>query len=110
MKSKKEKEYRLGYNPLIRIPPKGLQKISDIILSPFRGSGVLYRLCRGLHPCLWYAVPFGTFEASFYLKFGVVWASDITGVVTDESVGNDGVKCDNANIVTDDTDGNMVVK
>ena len=54
--------------------------------------------------------PLGTFEAIFYLTVGEVWASDITGVDTDDSVGNDSVKCDNANIVTDDTDGNMVVK
>lgn len=35
---------------------------------------------------------------------GDVWASGKTGVVTDESVGNDGVIGDNANNVTDDTD------
>ena len=39
------------------ITPKGRQIISDIILSPFRGSGFLSCLCRGFHPCLWYAVP-----------------------------------------------------
>ena len=72
------------------------QIISDMILSPFRGFGFLCCLCRGFHPCLWYAVPFGTFEASFYLTVGEVWASDITSVVTDD--------------VTDDTDCNMAVK
>lgn len=65
---------------------------------------------QGFTPCLWYAVPFGTFEATFYLTVVEVWASDITGVVTDDSVGNDSVICDNANNVTDDTDGNMAVK
>ena len=54
--------------------------------------------------------PFGTFEASFYLTVGEVWALDITGVVTDDSVGNDGVISDNANNVTYDTDCNMAVK
>lgn len=92
------------------ITPKGRQIISDMILSPFRGSGFLCCLCRGIHPYLWCAVPFGTFEATFYLTVGEVWVSDITGVITDESVGNDGVISDNANIVTDDIDCNMAVK
>lgn len=65
---------------------------------------------QGLHPCLWYAVPYGTFEATFYLTVGEVWVSDIAGVATDESVGNDGVISDNANNVTDDIDCSMAVK
>ena len=59
----------------------------------------------GLHPCRWHAVPFGTFKATLYLTVGEVWASDITGVVADESIGNDGVINENAFIVTDDTGG-----
>ena len=68
-------------------------------------------VCAGVYtPARGILSPLGTFEAIFYLTVGEVWASDITGVDTDDSVGNDSVKCDNANIVTDDTDGNMVVK